>query len=706
MALRLDQILTLLNDPQMLRSIVWGGFGMVTGSLLMLMVTRFGQSKPLRKCAMLSVLAHVLLAGYAGTVRIDSIITGPPQETVMTVATIEDIGEEQPGAGEEERPDQPWEKFADSSVPTPEAAELDQPLVPSENKVERMPADDAQAVAAEASLPRARFTEFASPQPAKIAAAAAVRPTQAAEATESIDAPAAMRRPEKSAAAPRQPELAPNATMVEVTPKPESRKVNRQGVPSKLLEQPTLPPQLADVLAVDTPAPALLALTDRAGRATSPAADDANTTDALGEEAADAAEMSNTNSGRSTSAAGGQAVQSLIDGSGVAGEVVASTAPPSLATVGQRAQAEEGHSPPELYQARTAPNRQAVTAARGGDTRTEGAVQAALAWLASVQSDDGRWDADQFGAGREGKVEGRDRKGAGADADNAVTGLALLAFLGAGHTHMSGEYQETVRDGLSFLIQSQGRDGNLGGGAATYAFMYCHGMSSFALSEAYGMTQDPRLARPVRRAVAFSLSAQHPSNGGWRYKAGDPQGDTSQLGWQLMALKSAELGGIDVPAKSREGMVRFIKSVASGRHGGLASYRPNEKVTPTMTAEALVCRQFLGMDRSNPASDEAGDYIMRELPGESTANFYYWYYGTLATFHLQGEHWQTWNKALKRTLLRLQRTEGEESGSWDPDPLYGKHGGRIYSTAMGALCLEVYYRYLPLYSQSPHAPLE
>jgi hypothetical protein len=48
----------------------------------------------------------------------------------------------------------------------------------------------------------------------------------------------------------------------------------------------------------------------------------------------------------------------------------------------------------------------------------------------------------------------------------------------------------------------------------------------------------------------------------------------------------------------------------------------------------------------------------------------------------------------------MDGTENDKDGSWDP--VGGGHvptGGRVFSTALGALSLEVYYRYLPLYTK-------
>jgi hypothetical protein len=302
-------------------------------------------------------------------------------------------------------------------------------------------------------------------------------------------------------------------------------------------------------------------------------------------------------------------------------------------------------------------------------------------------------------------VLGRDRQGAGSDADSGVTALALLAFLASGHTHQEGIYRENVRRGLEYLLKVQARDGNLAGQAGTFARMYCHAMAAFALSEAYGMTNDQRLRQPVLRAIGYTLAAQNPSTGGWRYQPGDA-GDTSQLGWQLMALRSAELAGIPIPEKTRQGVIKYLRSVSSGRQGGVASYRPGEPPSRAMAAEAMVCWQFLGLSREHPACNEAGDYLLGELPGQQKGkpNFYYWYYATLAMYQLQGHYWQSWNDALQQALVGSQRKNGPLAGSWDTDTVWGGYGGRVYTTAIATLSLEVYYRYLPLYADA--APKE
>ena len=118
-----------------------------------------------------------------------------------------------------------------------------------------------------------------------------------------------------------------------------------------------------------------------------------------------------------------------------------------------------------------------------------------------------------------------------------------------------------------------------------------------------------------------------------------------------------------------------------------------------MTAESLLCRYFLGLQPDEDLKREATNYILGQLPdGTEAANFYFWYYGTFALYQVQGPAWRRWNKAMQRRLIGMQRTDGPYAGSWNPDSVWGSYGGRVYSTALAALCLEVYYRYLPLNS--------
>jgi hypothetical protein len=232
--------------------------------------------------------------------------------------------------------------------------------------------------------------------------------------------------------------------------------------------------------------------------------------------------------------------------------------------------------------------------------------------------------------------------------------------------------------------------------------MYCHGIATLALSEAYSLTGDAGLVDPVSRAIAFTLASQHPNSGGWRYgppRPGDSSqfGDTSQFGWQLMALTSAYYSGFQIPQDTWTRADIFLNSVAAGSRRGLASYRPGYPVSTTMTAEAMLCRLFRSTPTNDPSISEGANRLMRNLPGTGRVNYYYWYYATLALYHLQNEDWQRWNSAVKRELLHRQANDG----SWDANSVWGSSGGKVYSTALAALTLEVYYRYRPLAEPRP-----
>jgi hypothetical protein len=374
-------------------------------------------------------------------------------------------------------------------------------------------------------------------------------------------------------------------------------------------------------------------------------------------------------------------------------------APSSVDAVAQRADA-AASAVPTLYADRVGGKRAAAAATRGGSLETEQAVQAALAWLAAAQARDGHWSVVEHGGGVERAVQGHDRRGAGAKSDHGVTGLALLAFLGAGHTHHDGPYADVVARGLRFLAERQRADGSLAGDAEFFAALYCHGMATLALGEACALTQDATLRPAVERAVHYTLAMQHPTTGGWRYAAGD-RGDTSQLGWQVMVLETARQAGLTVgiePAKARART--FLQSVSSGRAGGLASYRPGERPSVAMTAEALLCRLFLGQPVEHAVVQEALESLAAAPPDPAHPNAYTWYYATLASFHAGGPQWEAWNTRLLAALLPLQRQGSDRlAGSWDPDPVWGGHGGRVYATALSAMTLEVYYRHAPVHER-------
>lgn len=592
---------------------IWVVLAVATVVLVVLLRTRWREAKTWKKCALLSLWVHVLLACLAANVRIG--VGGPGMG---------------PGSGG------PIRVAIVSVPPTVIAAEVSVGAAP-ETAPESVAEPEAESVEAK---PEAEIAE--SPAPA-----AEPRPVET---------------PAPKFVAPREDSVVIARDAAPALPTPDVA-----------LEPPALLPKPAP-----EPPP-------------SEAAEDNASDDAVLVEAKRQADATSSEEKPPTEALADKGAASELP----LEKVSTVNAGPSGTSVDPSAQPRSGV--PALYANRFA-DHDALVSGGGGDPTTERAVRAALAWLAAAQERDGHWDPKRHGAGQERFVLGENRGAAGGQADTGITALALLAFMGAGHTHRDGPYADNVARGLDYLRRSQGPNGNLGGRAELFAHMYCHSMATFAVSEACAMTGDAKLRPVVTRAVEYSLAAQHPTDGGWRYRSGDT-GDTSQLGWQLMALRSAELAGVEVPPATWTRVNHFLSNVERGAAGGLAAYRPEGPPSRAMTAEALFCRQLLthrGNGALSPAAfDEARRAMLEERPGGVVVNFYYWYYATIALHRAQhetpaaAEAWKAWNDALTRALVGTQSGDG----SWSSACLWGGYGGRVYTTSLAAMSLEVYYRY-------------
>jgi hypothetical protein len=232
--------------------------------------------------------------------------------------------------------------------------------------------------------------------------------------------------------------------------------------------------------------------------------------------------------------------------------------------------------------------------------------------------------------------------------------------------------------------------------------MYAHGQATIALCEAYALSQAELLKDPAQRAVNFIVAAQH-SQGGWRYGPGQA-GDLSVVGWQMMALRSAQMAYLQVPQETFLKANRFLNAVQASSRIGQYCYMPGGQPTPIMTAEGLLCRQYSGWKHNHPVLNNGVEQLLKHhLPGASNPYMYYWYYGTQVMHHMGGRPWQAWNGALRDLLVSMQSTTGHEAGSWAPGGGHDQQGGRLYMTALAVCTLEVYYRHLPLYKHSAAA---
>lgn len=343
--------------------------------------------------------------------------------------------------------------------------------------------------------------------------------------------------------------------------------------------------------------------------------------------------------------------------------------------------------------------KESLLRSEGGTPESERAVAAGLEWLSRHQFPDGRWRLDCHEMC---KGEGC-RPEPAMETDTAATGLALLPFLGAGHSpNQAGRYRAQVERGLEWLITHQKPNGDLHVGGEFNSWLYSHAIGTMALCEAYGLTQAKNLREPAQRAVNFIAAAQNSSNGGWRYSPG-MLGDTSVFGWQILALRSARLAGLVVPKDSITKAKRYLDLAAADKSRTSYAYQPGMRATPVMTAEALLTRQYLGWPRDFPALLKGVDLVFTHLINSQERNIYYWYYATQLLHNMQGPAWKQWNTQVRDTLVAMQVTlPGCERGSWDPlEPVPDRRAraGRHYLTCLSLLSLEVYYRYLPLYRQ-------
>jgi len=331
----------------------------------------------------------------------------------------------------------------------------------------------------------------------------------------------------------------------------------------------------------------------------------------------------------------------------------------------------------------------------GGTKESEAAVARGLKWLVRQQLTDGRWELDG------------DFPDQGGKNDIAGTAFGLLPLLGAGYTHLKAKnsednpFDKPIEKALWFLMSKQDKKtGNFGGG------MYAHGLATIAICEAYGLSQDPALRKAAQMAINYILYAQH-DQGGWRY--GPKQaGDLSVVGWQVMALKSAKMGGLMVPEAAFTKAQRYLDSVNDKNVEGYGYVGP--AATATMSAVGLLCRQYLqSWGSQNVRMIKGVESVLQRTPppvGAKPNNMYYYYYATQVMHHFGGEAWTKWNEKMPDSLVKSQdvskgpsgKGTGKFNGSWSSTgDAHGGAGGRLMYTSLALLTLEVYYRHLPLY---------
>jgi hypothetical protein len=204
------------------------------------------------------------------------------------------------------------------------------------------------------------------------------------------------------------------------------------------------------------------------------------------------------------------------------------------------------------------------------------------------------------------------------------------------------------------------------------------------------MTKDPKLKAPAQRAIDYIVMAQH-QGGGWRYGPGQA-GDTSVTGWQVIALRSAQQGGLRIPRSVFTKVSVYLDSVQTDKAGSGYRYMPGDRITDAMVAEGLLCRVYTSSKLRRGELRAGVEYLQENLPRVG-GELYYWYYATQVLHHYGGEPWDEWNHVMRDLLIESQATDGHASGSWAPQGGHDGSGGRVYATSLALLTLEVYYRH-------------
>ena len=347
---------------------------------------------------------------------------------------------------------------------------------------------------------------------------------------------------------------------------------------------------------------------------------------------------------------------------------------------------------PDLTVIRSPEQRKPMLEQFGGTRESEDAVARGLAYLARVQEEDGHWtriEGDSF----------RRRRRVMGQHDMACTGLALLAFLGHDETpDKPGPYRDVVSRAVDYLIAQQDDDGDLRGlrqfrgGGADSANMYDQGIATYALAECAIMTRDPRVIDAAIKGAKFIVAAQN-DLGGWRYSPGE-YGDSSVFGWQVMALHSAQQVGFDIPTETLAAKRLHPKLRRGPTTALLAAINPTPAATllfdDRRAALSPACCSTCRLTKT--VSTKPPGFLARDPPEAQKADLYYWYYASLSMLHMQNPLWKDWNVLTRESLIRMQ----QDDGGWDVNLKWGERGGRVFTTALATLTLEVYYRYLPL----------
>lgn len=283
----------------------------------------------------------------------------------------------------------------------------------------------------------------------------------------------------------------------------------------------------------------------------------------------------------------------------------------------------------------------------------------------------------------------------------AVTGLALMAFLGCGDTPDLGKYGSNVTNAIEYLLSQTHPDGTF---ARNDKPMYQQGIATLALAEAYGVESSESRRKKEAAFLAMSVQVivkaqqvkkQEVYAGGWRYEPNAPDSDLSLSGWNALALRACEDAGIPVPKEAAARALAFVQKCYNTGAKGF-SYQPGGAVSAGMTGVGILCLHVLGGGVARPRAVMAAATLVKQPIDEKTQFPYYGMYYAMQAANQAGD--ATWNAVSKAILEKLLKMQ-EKDGGWPDAPGESAGVGRPYTTAMSILTLAVSYRLLPVYQR-------
>ena len=303
-------------------------------------------------------------------------------------------------------------------------------------------------------------------------------------------------------------------------------------------------------------------------------------------------------------------------------------------------------------------------------------IEGAMAYLASKQKADGSWG-----------IRGEERRH-----PIAITGYTLMALLAGGNLPGEGLHGEAVKKGMNFLLGQLGKDG-IYGNRATGQYMYEHGVATIALAELYGQTRDKKLKEGVERAIKLIIASQNPQ-GGWRYRPVARDADISVTVLQVVALRAAKNGGIDVPKRTIDRAVKYVKACYHSGSGGF-SYQPGSGPGYARTAAAIYSLQVCGLYEDEMVK-KGSMYLEKNHHTNHSWYVYGNFYASPAQYMIGGKTWERWYKLMADSLVKMVKSDGK-TYYWAQHARGGV--GPIYTTAVFASTLAMPYHYVPLYQR-------